>query len=424
MTGMEIAFKLIYLSGESRVRLLIYGLNYSPELTGIGKYTGEMASWLASRGHSIRVVTAPPYYPEWNVSLGYSCLHYSRENLDGVNVWRCPLYVPSKPSGLKRILHLASFALSSLPVMLWQVLWRPDVVWLVEPTLMCTPCALISTRLADCKAWLHVQDFEVDAAFDLGIVKAGWLKRLVFCSESWLMCRFDRISTISETMFEVLLNKGVSAEKKVLFPNWVDVDAIFPDCAAGKVARLELGISSTKKVVLYSGNMGEKQGLEFVVAAMHLLADMRDLVFVLCGEGAVRFRLQQTTQGFENVRWLPLQPLDKLNGLLNMADAHLLPQKKGAADLVMPSKLTGIFASGKPVIVMAEPGTALFDAVVGRGVIVPPEDANAFADAIVGLLADQDQRAKMGAAGRRFAVESLGRDKILREFEEKLLELR
>jgi colanic acid biosynthesis glycosyl transferase WcaI len=424
MIGVGIVFKLICLLGEYRVRLLIYSPNYSPELTGIGKYTGEMASWLASRGHSIRVVTAPPYYPKWHISAGYSSLHYSLENLDGVSVWRCPLYVPVKPTGLKRILHLASFALSSMPVMLWQVLWRPEVVWVIEPTLMCTPFALISSRLANGQSWLHVQDFEVDAAFDLGIVKAGWLKSLAFCTESWLMCRFNRVSTISANMFEILLDKGVSAEKTVLFPNWVDVNAIFPDCAAGEAARFELGLSSTKKVVLYSGNMGEKQGLEFVVAAMHLLADMRDLVFVLCGEGAVRFRLQQATKGLGNVHWLPLQPLDKLNGLLNMADAHLLPQKKGAADLVMPSKLTGIFASGKPVIVMAEPGTALFYAVEGRGVIVPPEDPKAFADAIVGLLADKDRCAKMGTAGRRFAVESLGKDAILREFEDKLLELR
>lgn len=406
------------------MRLLIYGINYSPELTGIGKYTGEMAAWLSSRGHSVRVIAAPPYYPEWQVAEGYSCWHYRSEILEGVQVLRCPLYVPSKPSGLKRIFHLSSFALSSLPVMLRHVFWRPDVIWVVEPALMCALPALLSACLADSKAWLHVQDFEVDAAFDLGIVKAGWLRRLVLSLESWLMRRFNRVSTISPSMLEKLFEKGVPVEKSVLFPNWVDVDTIFPDCATGEAARVELGLSSNMKVVLYSGNMGEKQGLEFVVDTSRILANRGDLVFVLCGEGAVRSRLQLASQDLENVRWLPLQSLDKLNGLLNMADVHLLPQKKSAADLVMPSKLTGIFASGKPVIAMAEPGTTVHAAVAGRGVNVPPEDANALADAIVGLLADQDQCAEMGAAGRRFAVDSLGRDAILREFEEKLLELR
>jgi len=97
------------------VRILIYGVNYAPELTGIGKYTGEMAEWMAGHGHDVRVVTVPPYYPEWKVRDGYSGWKYSHERLNGVKVWRCPLYVPANQSGLKRILHLVSFALSSLP---------------------------------------------------------------------------------------------------------------------------------------------------------------------------------------------------------------------------------------------------------------------------------------------------------------------
>jgi len=118
------------------VRILIYGINYAPELTGIGKYSGEMAAWLVAQGHDVRVVAAPPYYPEWKVAEGYSCKWYGRENL-AVQVWHCPVYVPGKLSGLKRILHLASFALSSLPVMLRQIFWRPDVVFVVEPSLFC-----------------------------------------------------------------------------------------------------------------------------------------------------------------------------------------------------------------------------------------------------------------------------------------------
>ncbi len=110
------------------MRILIYGINYAPELTGIGKYTGEMAEWLAKQGHEVRMVTAPPYYPAWRVADGYSRWKYTHERLDGVVVWRCPLYVPANPSGLKRLSHLASFALSSLPVMIRQIFWKPDVV--------------------------------------------------------------------------------------------------------------------------------------------------------------------------------------------------------------------------------------------------------------------------------------------------------
>ena len=159
----------------AEVRILIYGLNYAPELTGIGKYTGEMAAWLAERGHEVRVVTAPPYYPAWRVREDYRGKLYRTENgaKDGEPiVYRTPLYVPEKPTGIKRMVHLFSFMLGSLPVMLRQIFWQPEIVFTVEPTFFCAPLALLVARAAGAASWLHVQDFEVDAAFDLGLLPA------------------------------------------------------------------------------------------------------------------------------------------------------------------------------------------------------------------------------------------------------------
>ena len=151
------------------MKILLHGINFAPELTGIGKHTGEMAAWLAARWHVVRVVTAPPYYPDWQVADGYSSRSCRRHTWQGLDVWRCPLWVPVRPGGLKRLLHLASFALGSLPVMLRQIVWRPDGVWMVEPALLCAPAALGVVRLGGARALLHIQDFEVDAAFDLGL---------------------------------------------------------------------------------------------------------------------------------------------------------------------------------------------------------------------------------------------------------------
>ncbi|RYF30619.1 MAG: colanic acid biosynthesis glycosyltransferase WcaI, partial [Cytophagaceae bacterium] len=97
------------------MKILLHGINFAPELTGIGKYTGEMAAWLAARGHDVHVVTAPPYYPAWAVGAGYTGNTWRLETWNNVAVWRCPLWVPPRPGGAKRLLHLASFALSSLP---------------------------------------------------------------------------------------------------------------------------------------------------------------------------------------------------------------------------------------------------------------------------------------------------------------------
>jgi len=148
------------------VRLLLYGINFSPELVGIGKYSGELASWLAEQGDEVRVITAPPYYPAWRVQAPYSGWHYQREEGRVSAVLRCPLWVPAKPSGLTHILHLLSFALSSFIPVLWQATWRPDIVLVIEPPFFCAPAAWLTARLCGAKACLHVQDFEVDAAFD------------------------------------------------------------------------------------------------------------------------------------------------------------------------------------------------------------------------------------------------------------------
>jgi len=115
------------------------------------------------RGHEVRVVTAPPSYPAWVIGPGYSGSAYRTEQWQGATVVRCPLWVPRKPGGLKRLIYLASFALSSLPVMLRHVLWRPQVVWVVEPALFCAPTAWAVARLSGAKVWLHIQDYEVDA---------------------------------------------------------------------------------------------------------------------------------------------------------------------------------------------------------------------------------------------------------------------
>ena len=88
------------------MRILLLGLNYSPELTGIGKYSGEMMEWLAERGHEVRVVTAPPYYPAWKVREDYRWWEYRVETSPaGVRVFRCPLWLPERPNGIRRMLH-------------------------------------------------------------------------------------------------------------------------------------------------------------------------------------------------------------------------------------------------------------------------------------------------------------------------------
>ena len=154
------------------MKILVYGINYSPELTGIGKYTGEMVEWLAAQGHEVRVITAPPYYPQWQVGENYSAWRYKREE-GAATVWRCPLYVPKQPSTLKRLLHLGSFAVSSFFPLMAQRRWKPDRIIGVVPTLFCTPGMRLLAKLSGARTVLHIQDYEVDAMLGLGLAGKG-----------------------------------------------------------------------------------------------------------------------------------------------------------------------------------------------------------------------------------------------------------
>ncbi len=398
-------------------RILVIGINYAPETIGTGKYTSEMCAWLAARGHAVRVITAPPYYPAWKVWEGYPRVSFSREWIDGVEVIRCPLWVPERPSGIKRILHLASFALTSMMAAVASLLWRPTRVMSIAPSLANAPGAWLVARLTGAFCHLHVQDFELDAAFDMGIVDAGPVKKLAAQCESWLLRRFDRVSTISPRMVERLAAKGVSDAKRLLFPNWADIDAIKPLPGPSQYRR-ELGIPDDAIVALYSGNMGLKQGLEILGEAATSLRECHELYFVFGGQGPGRDALEAQCGALPNVRFLNLQPTERLNEWLGLADIHLLPQRADVADLVMPSKLTGMLASGRPVLATAAPGTGVAMAIKGSGRVVAPGDVRAFVAELDKLTRDAELRQSLGRAARHQAETSLARETILCSLEQ------
>ena len=402
------------------MKTLIYGLNFSPELTGIGKYTGELAEYLSSNNYLIKVITSPPYYPDWKVFPGFSNFFYSQEVIDrNLKVYRCPLYVPKKPSGIKRILHLTSFVLTSFPILLSQIFWKPKVILVIEPSFFCLLPAIFLSKLTGAKLWLHIQDFEIDAAFNLGLIKNNLLKKVLLQIESYLMSKCDRVSTISQNMLKLANNKGVKDSHLIFFPNWADLDL---KSASQHINMLykTLRIQKNHTLVLYSGNMGNKQGLEWLVEAASDLRHHKDIIFIYCGEGSEKFKLIQQSSHLTNVRFSELLPLNVFPSLLHIADIHLLPQRENVADLVMPSKLTGMLASGRPVVAVAKASSEVAKAVKGNGIVVTPVNPKKFCDAILRLVNDRELRLKLGKNARQYALDCLDKNKILRQFERDL----
>jgi colanic acid biosynthesis glycosyl transferase WcaI len=404
------------------LKILLYGINFAPEPLGVGRYTGEMAQMLNAAGHEVRVVTALPYYPEWKVSPNYSKWSYVTETFEGMKVFRAPLWVPHFPKGQKRILHLITFAITSLPLMIRQWTWKPDLVWMAAPSIMCAPAALLTARVCGAKAWIHVQDFETDIAFGLGVISGGWVRRTVDACESWLLSRFERVSTISKGMMARALAKGVKENVLVSCPNWVDLDQITISRGPSPY-RAELGIPDDAVVALYSGTMGIKQAVDWLAEAAVRLADVPNLMFVFCGDGQMKAGAQAMCGHLPSVRFVPLQPLERLSDLLALADIHLLPQRPGAGSMVMPSKLTGMLASGRPVVAMSEAGTELTEVVGTCGKVVEPGDVPAFADAVLSLSTEPELRAQLGRIGREFAKNNLSARSVLARVESEMQSL-
>ena len=408
------------------MKLLFLGLNYAPEPVGIGPYTAGLAEGLAARGHAVTVIAGKPYYPQWKAYPGQRRGRAdTREN--GVNVVRVPHYIPANPSGARRIVHHASFAASALlPALVpppgaapCATGRKPDAVFAVAPSLMSVPVAVLAARRARAPLWVHVQDFEVEAALATGLVaQDSRFARLAQRIEDGILGRADMVSTISPQMVERLKAKGVAGDRVYELRNWSN--AAFDFAAASDAAYRRDWALGTRRVALYSGNIANKQGLEIVIEAARLLAARDDIVFVICGEGPNRACLAERGAGLANVQFHDLQDAARMADLLSLASVHLLPQIVGAADLVLPSKLTNMLASGRPVVATAAAGTGLHDEVEGCGITTAPGDAAALATAVARLVDEPALAQSLGAAARARAAERWSQAAIIDRFEQQL----
>ena len=413
------------------MNILIYGLNYAPEPTGIGKYTGEMAEWLAAQGHAVEVICGLPHYPQWRVAAGYEKFRFRSETQAGVRVHRARHYVPAADQlrARTRIVLETSFTWCAARFWLPRFFSRqkPEVVIAVMPPMQIGVWPLLYAWVRGVPWVLHVQDLQLDAALRLNMLPGGVLGRMLYRIETFLLRHATRVSTITEAMRQRVIEKGAQPERTWLFPNWADIEAVRPGPRENDF-RNELGIDLETVLVLYAGGMGEKQGLELVLEAARLCADEPRLQFLMAGAGGAQPRLerQAAAMGLQNLRFVPVQPVERLAEMLAAGDIHLVVQRRDAADLVMPSKLTNILAAGRPCVATADPGTALHDAVAGAntGLTSAPGDSSALASAILRLARDPGRREACGHNARAYAERVLDKNHILARFEENLGALR
>ncbi|MEO5995915.1 MAG: WcaI family glycosyltransferase [Chitinophagaceae bacterium] len=420
-------------------RLLLITGNFYPELTGIGKYNGEMIEWLSKNSFTCTVITTFPYYPEWKVQKEYkkSRWWYKKEvrqlNDPGakpITIIRCPHYIPTSPTGLKRLLSeftISFFAYIAVFFVLFSK--RHSFVLTVAPPFELGLLGVLYKKIRRAKFIYHVQDLQIDAARELGMIKSSAILKSLGVVEKYILKNADYISTISEGMMWKLQKK--CSKKSIYFPNWVDTNLFYPMAGKGSLKQ-QFGFKATDRIILYSGAIGEKQGLKELLHVAKHFEKNDDVKFVISGSGPYKIQLVELKEklGLENFTFLPLQHCSKFNSFLNVADFHLILQKSKAGDLVMPSKLSTILATGGVAIVTANPGTSLYDIMNSSdmGIIVEPENQEMLTKAIQDALSIDTTMKKLNA--RKFAESNLSINMVLANFvknalnETKLVDIR
>lgn len=319
-------------------------LNYAPEDSAIGLYSSQWVEFLESNGHNVTVVTAFPYYPQWKIYKDYNSKpRFFRETIGQTTVLRYKQYVPKTPTFFKRIVHLIDFTIGSFINLI--KIKNCDLVIAIVPFTSSAFLGWIQKKRFNAKLWIHLQDFEFDAALQTGVSKkTNAFFSILFKIESWILNRATIGSTISHSMLDKLSQKTESPT--FYLPNWIDHNTIDPSTALPHDYT-----KSNKKILLYSGNIGDKQDWDSFIEFCNDLDKNRYDVLIV-GDGAKKDWVLENTINLSNVTYYPPVPYNELSDLLCSTDIHLLFQKPDLLDTVMPSKVLGMMASAKPSIII------------------------------------------------------------------------
>jgi colanic acid biosynthesis glycosyl transferase WcaI len=396
-------------------RVSILSLHYPPDATGIAPYAGALAAGLEARHHRVNAYVAHPFYPEWKIREGYGQWRRT-ENVDGVAVRRVRHYVPRPPRGIRRLVSELSFGAR----LCFCRFGSGSVVVAVSPALFATALVALRIKLMPSRPRFVVW---VQDIYTLGLAETkeggGLTARVTKSVEKFALSAADSVVAI-HPRFADYLDKalGVDAERISVIQNWTHL-APAPEMSR-KDARAALGWPIDVRLIVHTGNMGAKQGLENVVEAARLAdRDQAPVKFVLVGDGGERTRLEELASGIDRLQFVdPLNEAD-YRCALAAADCLLVNELPGVATMAVPSKLTSYFAASRPVLAATDPKGITASEVerAGGGVSGPAGYPRALLDTALHLAEDVDAAVAYGDAGRRYCRTALGAEAALDAFD-------
>jgi len=393
------------------MNLLVLCPHFEPDVAPTGEVMTRIVHELAARGHHIQIVTSLPWYQQHAIEPGWDGRVVRTERRNWGRISRVHPFPTDRRNVAARALAFGGF--TALATTLGLGARRPDVVLAMAPPLTLGPAGWVVARARRVPFVFNIQDVFPDVAIELGLLEGEQVIRVAYWLERLTYRLSDAVTVLSDDLAANVTAKITrgrrgrldpdQASKVRVIPNFVDTDWIRPG-PRDNAYRRQFGLEG-KTVVMYAGNVGFSQSLDLVLAAARRFAGERpDVVFVINGGGAQRPELEVRAEGLSNLRFVDMQPKERLPEVLAAGDIHVIPLKRGLARSSVPSKLYSILAAARPVVASVDEGTEVARtlAEAGAGLAVPPEDPGAFVGALGELIDDADRARGMGEAGRRF----------------------
>ncbi|MDH3588315.1 MAG: glycosyltransferase family 4 protein [Gammaproteobacteria bacterium] len=389
---------------ESKLRVLFLSPHYPPDVAATGQLVAELAEDLVAAGHEAIVMASRPSYTD-DTHSSYKILE--RELRNGVEIHWLGVPRAGRRGIWSRLLPFAGyFAAAALRS---AFIRKIDIVFAQStPPLLAGLLASTHSLLPGRRFVYNLQDVYPELGQEMGVLGDGVVTGLSKRIESRLRHRADLLTVLSQDMKARILSSDRDLNNISIVSNWTDTKKVVPVAPEDNRFRQQHGLAG-RFVVMYSGNLGRVHGVELLPEVAAALADLEDLVLLIVGSGPAKATVANAVEkrGLKNVMFLPYQPKEGLNESLSAADVALILQRRSASGLVVPSKLYGILASGRPAVAAVPP-----DCEVARvlreeraGIVVEPESAKAIANAVRELYLGRARAAEMGKKARLAAID-------------------
>jgi putative colanic acid biosynthesis glycosyltransferase WcaI len=378
---------------------LLLNLYYPPDTSATAKMAKTVVDAIA-RKHDVAVLSGRPSYDPTERRPWH---FYQTEQVGKVRVVRVGSTDYPRIQMKKRVFNYLSYVLLAVPHAL--VLPCDVILAMTDPPFEGIVGAFVA-MLKNKPYVYNIRDMYPDMAVGGSLVEPGWLARVWETAHRWAMRRATKVIVLGDDMRNRILAKGIDPARVVVVRDGAELSA-----EPGSAVKLDESVIEAirggfKFVLLHAGNLGFYGAWDTLLeGARQLAADGVGLVFV--GDGAQREKLESASSGMPNVRFLPFFPANKIPSVLAAADAHVITVKRGLEGVVVPSKMYGILAAGKPIVAVA-PGECDVVSLGNRkgfSISADPEDPVGLAERVRELLSEASRVRRMGKAAAAAAPE-------------------